>query len=122
MAKVENSLKTAAAKAGMDAKTARKYRGLGRMPSELRPGRRWRTRSHSNEYAAGLRPATKSARSFFAVRSSWTARSAIGRLQDYHPRQNSPAGQRNSVPGAVYAAGSMADGGVSLFAALPQLI
>jgi hypothetical protein len=34
----------AAAKAGMDAKTARKYRRLGRVPSELTPGPRWRTR------------------------------------------------------------------------------
>jgi hypothetical protein len=44
LAKVESSLETAAAKAGMDAKTARKYRRLGRVPSELRPGLRWRTR------------------------------------------------------------------------------
>jgi hypothetical protein len=28
----------------MDAKTARKYRRLGRLPSELEPGPRWRTR------------------------------------------------------------------------------
>src|SRR5215207_2396506 len=35
----------AAARAGMDAKTARKYRRLGRMPSEVRAmEREWRTR------------------------------------------------------------------------------
>jgi hypothetical protein len=45
--KVEGSLETAAAKAGMDAKTARKYRRLGRVPSELTPGPRWRTREDS---------------------------------------------------------------------------
>ncbi len=44
LGKVETNLETAAAKAGMDAKTARKYRRLGRVPSELTPGPRWRTR------------------------------------------------------------------------------
>ena len=44
LGKVEINLETAAAKAGMDAKTARKYRRLGRVPSELTPGPRWRTR------------------------------------------------------------------------------
>ena len=44
MGKVEITLETAAAKAGMDAKTARKYRRLARVPSELTPGSRWRTR------------------------------------------------------------------------------
>ena len=34
----------AAAKAGMDAKTARKYRRAGCLPSELRQPRTWRTR------------------------------------------------------------------------------
>jgi hypothetical protein len=44
LVKLEGSLETAAAKAGMDAKTARKYRRLSRMPSELTAGPRWRTR------------------------------------------------------------------------------
>jgi hypothetical protein len=44
---VETNLETAAAKAGMDAKTARKYRRLGRVPSELTPGPRGRTREDS---------------------------------------------------------------------------
>jgi hypothetical protein len=47
LAKVEGGLETAAAKAGMDAKTAPKYRRLGRVPSELAPGSRWRTREDS---------------------------------------------------------------------------
>jgi hypothetical protein len=42
--KIEGSLELAASKAGMDAKTARKCRRLGRLPSELEPGPRWRTR------------------------------------------------------------------------------
>jgi hypothetical protein len=44
LGKTETNLETAAAKAGMDAKTARKYRRLGRVPSELTPEKRWRTR------------------------------------------------------------------------------
>lgn len=37
-------LREAAARAGMDEKTARKYRDLGRLPSEVLPKTRWRTR------------------------------------------------------------------------------
>lgn len=40
----EASLATAAAKAGMDPKTARKYIRSGKLPSECRPERTWRTR------------------------------------------------------------------------------
>ncbi len=42
--KTEGSLELAASKAGMDAKTARKYRRVGRLPSELESAERWRTR------------------------------------------------------------------------------
>src|SRR6516164_6218849 len=38
------SLRRAAMKAGMDRKTARKYRDLGQLPSETRTPRTWRTR------------------------------------------------------------------------------
>ena len=44
---LENTERTeeiAASKTGMDAKTARRYRRLGRLPSELEPVPRWRTR------------------------------------------------------------------------------
>ena len=37
-------LMTAAAKAGMSEGTARKYRGLGKLPSEARVAHTWRTR------------------------------------------------------------------------------
>ena len=40
----EPSLAVAAAKAGMDEKTARKYRDLGRLPSEITAEHNWRTR------------------------------------------------------------------------------
>jgi hypothetical protein len=42
--KEESSLKVAAAKAGMDEKTARKYRDLGELPSHVRVPHTWRTR------------------------------------------------------------------------------
>lgn len=40
----EKTLATAAAKAGMDEKTARKYRRLGKLPSEVKVEHTWRTR------------------------------------------------------------------------------
>lgn len=41
----EDSIRTAAAKAGMDEKTARKYIRAGKLPSALKKPRHWRTRS-----------------------------------------------------------------------------
>ena len=40
----EKTLATAAAKAGMDEKTARKYRNSGQLPSQMKPEHNWRTR------------------------------------------------------------------------------
>lgn len=40
----EKTLAVAAAKAGMDEKTARKWRDLGKLPSEIQPEHGWRTR------------------------------------------------------------------------------
>ena len=42
--KREKTLAAAAAKADMDEKTARRYLSLGKLPSEVRPERSWRTR------------------------------------------------------------------------------
>jgi len=44
LSKTEKRLSIAAAKAGMDEKTARKYRSLKRLPSEVQVERTWRTR------------------------------------------------------------------------------
>ena len=44
MSKTESTKEIAAAKAGMDVKTARKYDAEGRLPSEGKPNRDWRTR------------------------------------------------------------------------------
>lgn len=43
------SLQLASAKAGMDVKTGRKYRDLGKLPSECKPERTWRT--HPDAFA-----------------------------------------------------------------------
>ena len=45
LSKTEETQELAAAKAGMDVKTARKYLGTGKLPSESKPERAWRTRS-----------------------------------------------------------------------------
>lgn len=44
LVKSEKTMAAAAAKAGMDEKTARKYRDLGQLPSEVKPEHTWRTR------------------------------------------------------------------------------
>jgi hypothetical protein len=44
LSNTESTAEIAAAKAGMDPKTARKYLRSGRLPSELRRDRNWRTR------------------------------------------------------------------------------
>ena len=44
MSKTENTQEMAAAKAGMDVKTARRYLADGKLPSESKPDRTWRTR------------------------------------------------------------------------------
>jgi len=44
LSKTEKTLSIAATKAGMDEKTARKYRGLKRLPSEVQVEHTWRTR------------------------------------------------------------------------------
>src|SRR5712691_4351596 len=44
LSQTESRLAVAAAKAGMDEKTARKWRRLGHLPSEPREGRQYRTR------------------------------------------------------------------------------
>ncbi|RLB81652.1 MAG: IS21 family transposase, partial [Deltaproteobacteria bacterium] len=41
------TLRVAAVRADMDEKTARRYRRVGRLPSEVKPDRTWRTRPDS---------------------------------------------------------------------------
>ncbi len=53
MSKTENTQELAAAKAGMDVKTARKYLKSAKLPSEDKPDREWRTRSDPFERVWG---------------------------------------------------------------------
>lgn len=47
----EQTLAVAATKAGMDEKTARKYRDAGRLPSQIKAEHTWRTRPDPFEEA-----------------------------------------------------------------------
>ena len=47
----EKTFAGASAKAGMDEKTARRYRRLGKLPSEVTPTHTWRTRKDAFEQA-----------------------------------------------------------------------
>ena len=49
----EDTLTVAAAKAGMDEKTARKYRDAGQLPSQLHVEHTWRTRPDPFEEVRG---------------------------------------------------------------------
>ena len=51
LAQTEKNFGIAAMKAGMDEKTARKYRKLGKLPSELKQPHTWRTRKDPFEDA-----------------------------------------------------------------------
>src|SRR5438270_5062146 len=53
LSKTENTQELAAAKAGMDVKTARKYLNSAKLPSEDKPDREWRTRSDPFERVWG---------------------------------------------------------------------
>ena len=93
MGKVETNLETAAAKAGMDAKTARKYRRLGRVPSELTPESRWRTREDCFEAVWGevqglleVNPGLEAKTIFEYLQRRYTGRFAEGQLRTLQRR------------------------------------
>ena len=78
------SLAMAAARSGMDEKTARKYRKLGKLPTEVRQPHTWRTRSDPFESVwdevaeqLELNPAIE-AKSLF----EWLQREHPGQFQD----------------------------------------
>jgi hypothetical protein len=73
------SLALAAAQAGMDVKTARRYRRLGRLPSACRPVRRWRTRG--DPFAA----VWAEVRELLAVNPGLQAKTLFAELQRRYP-------------------------------------
>jgi hypothetical protein len=84
----EKKLSIAAAKAGMDEKTARKYRVLGKLPSQCKKERKWRTRADvfedvwpRIETILKTNPSTLSTTLF-----DYLCRNYIGRFQECHLR------------------------------------
>lgn len=75
----EETLATAAAKTGMDEKTARKYRDLGSMPSECRQPRTWRTRQDPFEEV------WEDLRELLTVSPGLEAKTLFDLLQREHP-------------------------------------
>jgi len=95
----EKSLTVAAAKAGMDRKTARKYRDCGKLPSEMRTPRTWRTRPDPFEEVW-----TKDVLPLLEVNQGLEAKTIFAALQRAHPGR---------FPDCVFRPDSNADSGVA---------
>jgi hypothetical protein len=77
------TLPQSADKAGMDEKTARKYRRLGRLPSEVAPERTWRTRE--DPFAEVLPTGRQAGRRFsssFKRPPAWRPRRCLGGFRE----------------------------------------
>ena len=77
----EQTLSLASAKSGMDEKTARKYRCLGKLPSEVSKKHSWRTREDS------FAEIWEEVRSKLDVNSGLQAKTLFKDLQRRHPGQ-----------------------------------
>ena len=75
----EQTLSLAAAKSGMDEKTARKYRRLRKLPSEMNKERDWRTREDS------FKEMWEKVRSKLELNSGLQAKTLFKDLQRRHP-------------------------------------
>jgi hypothetical protein len=75
----EDTLSVAAAKAGMDEKTARKYRRASRLPSQMRAEHRWRTREDPFEEVWPV------VRGFLEFNAGLQAKTLFGYLQREEP-------------------------------------
>ena len=89
----ERTLAIAAAKAGMDEKTARKYRLLRKLPSELKGPRTWRTREDPFEDVweqvraqLELNPGLEAKTIFRWLQSQWPGRFQDGQLRTFQRR------------------------------------
>src|SRR5688500_18722380 len=83
----------AAAKAGMDEKTARKYRRLGKLPREVRMEHQWRTRADpfeevwaQLEVQLALNPGLEAKTLFEALQRQYPGRFADGQLRTLQRR------------------------------------
>jgi hypothetical protein len=87
----EQSLQVCADKTGMDAKTARKYRKLGKLPSELRADHDWRTRA---DPFAGVWPWVAEQ---LSVNPGLEAKTLLEALQRLHPELGLADGQLRTL-------------------------
>ena len=92
MSKTETK-EMAAAKAGMDVKTARKYLSDGRLPSEKRPERNWRTRKDAFEKVweeireqVGTNPGLEAKTIFEALQRKYPGQYTDGQLRTLQRR------------------------------------
>ena len=79
--KLEKNRDIAAAKAGMDRKTARKYLREGRLPSELPPAPRWRTRDDP------FAEVWEKVRELLEINAGLEAKTMFAYLQRLYPRR-----------------------------------
>jgi hypothetical protein len=93
LVKLGNNQEVAAAKAGMDRKTARKYVRVGRLPSELPPAPRWRTRADAFEGVWGelgellrINPGLEAKTLFDYLQRRYPGRFADGQLRSLQRR------------------------------------
>jgi len=89
----ESSLGIAAAKSGMDEKTARKYLQLQQLPSELKTAHNWRTRKDpfediwpQIETSLGLIPALEAKTLFELLQREYPGRFSDGQLRTLQRR------------------------------------
>ena len=89
----EPTLATAAAKAGMDEKTARKYRRLGKLPSEVKVEHTWRTREdpfaevwHEVRRKLKINPGLQAKTLFLDLQRRYPGRFADGQLRTFQRR------------------------------------
>jgi len=88
LSNTEETQEIAAAKAGMDVKTARKYLRAGRLPSEMKADRHWRTRKDSFEDVwpeiqaqLSTNPGLEAQTVFIALQRKYPDRFADGQLR-----------------------------------------
>src|ERR1019366_4583407 len=84
LSNTEKNQEIAASKAGMDPTTARRYRGLERLPSELKKDREWRTREDpfSEVWEAVQRQVEESPSLEAKTLFEWLQREYPGRFSD----------------------------------------
>lgn len=106
----EKNLATAAAKAGMDEKTARKYRRLGRLPSTVRAEHNWRTRPdpfaevwEELEGKLGLNPGLEAKTLFADLQRRHPGRFADGQLRTLQRRVKAWRAQRGPAKEVFFA-------------------